>query len=245
MVNTIKYKNPPLEEVVCDFRFELENPNDSILPGLLYSKIQDDYPKRKQRINPLVTSPGIEQEIIIQPISQFYNNEETQIIQVGIDLLSIHVIKDYPNWENYKPIILKILSIYKEIANPISIKRIGLRAINKVSISKEPYEITQLDDYFQFYPVSPFMGNPPMNAFFVQVETPFNDDRDKLILRNGTIVAESENKSAFLLDIDYSTIKPKFVLFERVDEWLEEAHEKMKNAFESCITEKLREQFNK
>jgi uncharacterized protein (TIGR04255 family) len=245
MMENNKYKNPPLEEVVCEFRFDLENPNDTILPGLLYNKISKEFPIRRQRNIGSISSPkggSIEQEFLVHPLAQFYSKDETRLVQVGMDMLSINSIKNYPTWEKYKPLILEIYSIYRKIANPKSIKRIGLRTINKITIDRTNIE---LKDYFKFHPSSPVPDKEPIAGFLLQIEKIFYDGRDRIIMKNGTIVADKPNMAAFLLDFDYVMSKPNNIALNQVDKWLEAAHIKLKTAFESCITDNLRNQFNK
>ena len=246
MTKDIKYKNPPLVEVVCEFRFDLENPNDTIIPGLLYSKIADDFPTRKQKnLGAFVPLKGgnIEQELMLNPLAQFYNNAETKLVQVGLDILSINCIKKYPNWQNFKPLILDILSKYIDIANPKSIKRIRLRTINKILIDKTDLD---LSNYFnKFYPSSPIEEEEPLSGFVLHIEKCYNEGRDIIVMKNGTIVAEKPDHIGFMLDFDYIMNKPNAINFNQVDKWLEVAYLKLNTAFESCITDKLREQFNK
>ena len=43
---SIQYNNPPIREVVCEFRFEEGSPWDLSVPGLIYSKMADEFPRR-------------------------------------------------------------------------------------------------------------------------------------------------------------------------------------------------------
>ena len=41
-----KYRKSPIVEVVCEFRFLPGEPWDAAIPGLVYSKLADVFPKR-------------------------------------------------------------------------------------------------------------------------------------------------------------------------------------------------------
>ncbi|MBV8265707.1 MAG: TIGR04255 family protein, partial [Planctomycetaceae bacterium] len=48
-----RYKNPPIEEAVCDFQFAPGTDWDPTMPGLLYEKLRDTYnekPRQQQLI---------------------------------------------------------------------------------------------------------------------------------------------------------------------------------------------------
>lgn len=43
-----QYKNNQLKEVICEFRFMPDKRWDSTLPGIFYTKIQDEFLKKKE-----------------------------------------------------------------------------------------------------------------------------------------------------------------------------------------------------
>ncbi|MGQ0654564.1 MAG: TIGR04255 family protein [Betaproteobacteria bacterium] len=43
-----KYKNPPIIEAICEFRFSETSPWDLTIPGLIYELVKDKFPKRVQ-----------------------------------------------------------------------------------------------------------------------------------------------------------------------------------------------------
>ena len=237
-----KYKNPPLVEAVCEFRFDVENPYDTILPGLLYNKIKDKFPDRKQKpLGPLMPSSLEKADIGLsfQTIAQFYDSDKTKLVQVGFDLLSINMFPPYPNWEIYKPLILDILNVYLDIAKPKGINRIGLRNINKIFIEESNVNISE---YFKFYPNTP-ENEDVLTNYFIRVEKQLSEGRDVLVLKNAMIV-ENE-KPGFVLDLDYIMNQPKGIDVDYVEDWLDMAHNELYQSFELCITDKLREQFNR
>jgi len=43
-----QYKNPPITEAVCEFRFELETAFDPKIIDLIYEEIKEKFPKKKK-----------------------------------------------------------------------------------------------------------------------------------------------------------------------------------------------------
>lgn len=242
---TTKYQNLPIVEAVCEFKFFSEGQNDSIIPGMLFTKFSKEFPIVKKKNLGLVIPVDEnerEKDLVFNPLTQFFNEENTKIIQVGKDLLTINCVNKYPHWENYKPLILKVFDEYISLANPTGIKRLGIRAINKISI---PSEDLNLKDYFSFSPVSPFKDDNKLAAFILHIERSFFDDRDRLIMKNMTIVPEKEAHTSFLFDLDYVMKKATGLNFSEVSDWLEIAHNTLNDAFEISITDKLRDTFGK
>ena len=241
-MNTRKLKNPPIIEAVCEFRFELENINDPSIPGIIYSLIKQDFPIRKQRN---IASPSLNSnsEVVITNLAQFYNQDETIIIQVGGDLLTINSVKKYPNWEIYKPEIIKILNVYLKEIKPKSLKRIGLRSINKIDV---PFEKFDIDNFFTFAPKRPNNITSPYSHFNVHIESKLYDDRDAIVMKNSSILADISEKRSFILDLEYVLIKPNEVEmnFIKIEDWLDNAHSELFNAFQSSVTPSLMNTFD-
>jgi uncharacterized protein (TIGR04255 family) len=93
---------------------------------------------------------------------QFVREDESSLIQVGTNLLTVNHLLSYTGWKDFKKLIFETFDIYKNIAKPDSICRIGLRYINRFNnILTNPAE---LKDYFNIYPSIP-MKNANNNFF--------------------------------------------------------------------------------
>jgi uncharacterized protein (TIGR04255 family) len=243
-----KYKNSPLIEVVCEFWFDLDNPNDATIPGILYGDIKDKFPVRKQRnFGAALPIDGKEneKEFILSPLAQFFNPEENQLVQVGNNLLTINALKPYPTWEKFKPTIVEIFKKYVAVVKPKSIQRIGLRAINKIHIPSVEFKIS---DYFVFSPTFPenHRGQVISN-FNIQIERELNEKRDLILIKNHTTVPEVKDNTAVMLDIDYVMKKKGGININEkdVNEWLENAHAEIYSTFDNSIKKQLKELFDK
>lgn len=239
-----RYENPPIIEVLCEYRFEPSGPWDLTVPGLVYEKVQGAFPgKRLVKAVEASISTGpeaIRQEVLTTDRMQFLTQDEKALIQVGRDLLAINHLKPYPTWQHFLPLIRQGFDAYREVTNPKGIRRIGLRYINRVEIMAQPIE---LEEHFQF---RPFVGSElprDFGPFVVGIEIPYENSRDTLRLQLGSTPVATPNTLAAILDLDYSLARPGQVSLETVFEWVELAHRRVEEVFEACITERLRKTF--
>jgi uncharacterized protein (TIGR04255 family) len=237
------YENPPLVEVVCDFRFEPSQPWDWTIPGLIYDRVKSEYPHKRQQ-NIVEVEFKAEQEEIAQRIKggvarmQFLRSDERALLQVGPDLLTVNHLKPYPSWTAFKEMIVRALKVYREVAAPKGIRRIGLRYINKIEIPKTRVEI---EDYLLAVPQVP-EAVPQVFARFVQrVEIMFEQANGLLILQTGSVQQEAGTETAFMLDLDFITLQA--VTLDAAMDWVEQAHDHVERTFETCITDNTRKLF--
>ncbi len=240
-----KYKNPPIIEAVCEFRFEPGSPWDITVPGLVYEKIRDSgFPKRQPirdvEFGVRQSAGGVEPEL--KPIDRirFLREDEKAFVQVGPDQLAVNHLKPYPSWAEFQPLIMKGFGAYLEVASPKSIQRVGLRYINRVEI---PGTKVKVEDYFEFYP---FAGNKLPQAFghfIVGIEVPYENSRDTLRLLLTSVRTSSPNTIGVVLDLDYFLAKPGAVALDKISKWINVAHDHVEEVFEACITDPLRKIF--
>jgi uncharacterized protein (TIGR04255 family) len=182
---------------------------------------------------------GLHQQIRTSERIIFFTEDKKMLVQVGPRLLAINVLKPYPHWEGFKP---RIEMAWKSLQAAIEVQgleRIGLRYINHIEL---PAQGGELAEYFEFYP---FVGQrlpQQMVSFLAGVEFSYADDRDHCRVQFTRIPA-SGGRSLFMLDIDYFLARPGAVKPAEALAWVEEAHSRVEEVFEGCITDKLREMF--
>jgi len=236
-----KYKNSPLVEALCEFQFLYDQQWDWTIPGILYEKVKDSFPKKRQISLPALSSEknNISQPIIpVPPVVHFLSANENTLLQIGPEHLVINMLKPYTSWENFKALILKNLYIYKEIANPKGFRKIGLRYINILEFDKSDIK---LRDYLNYHPTAPEQLLLKPHSFFSRLEIPY--ENDLLILTSGTITPQKTVSLSITLDIDHVMMLPETITFDEVSSWLDSAHTRIEDVFELCITDKARELF--
>jgi uncharacterized protein (TIGR04255 family) len=242
-----KYNDPPIIEALCAFLFapDKEYPYDDTVPGTFYNEIKEEFPIKRQ-INALnVTVPLMHPEsqreqphkIQMASVMQFFTKDNSPIIQINPNILTINITKPYLGWEYFKPLIIKNFNIYKKITRPKGLNRIDLRYINKFSFDG----LIELDDYFNYHPSIPKELPQNLETFQINAVIP-SSEINRLVLNFNSII-EKPGVSSVLLDLSYFMSIPERVSFDQLDGWLEDAHKKIETAFESCITDKCRETF--
>jgi uncharacterized protein (TIGR04255 family) len=238
------YKSPPVIEAVSEFRFEGSQPWDWTIPGLIYKEIMHVFPKKRQR-NVVELAMQPEGDKVHQQLKagiakmQFVREDETALVQVGPDLLAVNQLRPYPSWEEFKKLTVEQLRIYQHVAMPKRFRRLGLRYINRIDI---PGEKVDLDEYFIMLPRIPEKVPQELNSLLLQVEIPYPRPRGLLRLVFGTAPTKKQHEQTFMLDLDFYLEGDDLPAFERVEEWLEAAHERVKIAFDSSFTDKTHRQ---
>ncbi len=240
-----KYKYSPINEAVCEFRLSPEIPWDMTFPGLLFGAAKSKFPEKEQipdlPSSPIVLSHGQPQKLKLQSNKiSFYTKDRKGFIQVGNHTVSIHRLKPYPNWEDFKPDIKFIFNEVVNLIGDFKLQRIGLRYINKIEI---PEATINLSDYFQFLPSFGNDLKPKIKTFVIGCEDLCNEDKDVCRFQMNPNIQERPGHSNFTLDIDYFTMDGKELTDVQPLEWIELAHQKIGEVFEGCITDKMREIF--
>ena len=252
-----QYKNPPIKQAVCEFRFLSEDAWDMAVPGLIYSDLKDDFPRRIPNIVQaagirISSSPGAQPQISSQVDEQFkqeisqlqglrFWREETEdgVIVVAPNRLSVTQYPPYPSWDSFFPIIRQAYDAYRHTAQPKSLERIGLRYINDIAFDVPTVE---LEDYFQYYP---YLGDDlpwDFTSLQMSILIPFNDEQDSLRLQLSTLAGEGV---LVRLDLDYSLTKSDDFSLDQVPDWLQQAHDNLEKVFEGCLKEPARAKFNR
>lgn len=236
------YVNPPIVEALCEIRFAPQTPWDMTIPGLLYGRIREQYPKRqesKQSWNIIVKDEGISHEAG-SPLVRFQRADGKQLVQVGPHFVSIHRVKPYESWEEFYPgIELVADACLSELTAP-TIQGVALRYLNHISI---PEPSVNLDQYFHLTPGLDETLPQQIDFFMIGVQFPMKEGSNSLKITMQSVPSGDTNTSKFSLDLSYFTVSGTETSLGWVRDWLNEAHNEIEEIFESCITDKLRECF--
>ncbi len=238
-----RYKNPPLVEAICEFRFEPESSWDVAIPGLLANRLSKDLPTRRQASTFETTtrpvSDGIEQQMTQVQWLQLWREDEKAVVQVSPNRLSASHLAPYPGWEEFLPFVERSLNEYREVAKPSGLQQATVRYINRINFETS----IQLEEYFDFYP---FVGQrlpQRFESFIVGFQTTYENGTDVLQIQMSSAASDESGAVSIVLDLLYFSGQPGAVSFEDVFEWLTYAHDRIKDVFEGCIKEPLRERF--
>ena len=150
-------------------------------------------------------------------------------------------MKPYPSWDTFNKKIDYAYNKIKELTEVRGIERIGLMYINKIDM---PEKVTELKDYFRFYPQIPEHLAFTVANFNMGCDFTFNKENDMCRVQLGRAIPEKKEGMAFLLTTDYFTAKPGLISPGDAIIWTKNAHTEIKKIFKGCITEKMESLFN-
>lgn len=241
-----KYKNPPIVEALCEFRFEPSEEWNLTVPGLIFQELKHVYdgkPRQRQAVEAgiQVGGPGISVRQGIAAV-QLPDKKNSKLLSVGPDVLSVHVMQPYPNWEGFKPLIEEGLSKYVDVTKPKGITRIGVRYVNRIVVKSGTVDPSEL---FTVFPGVPDEGTQNLEGFISRVEISYEGNPFRLIRTFATAQADAEDSRAFLLDLDAIGIWDKDSLaVDQTIPTVEELKKVERDAFEYFIADKARELFD-
>src|SRR3990172_4896115 len=157
MTSGRKYRKPPVVEALCEIYFAGSNWDETV-PGGFYDRVKDRFPVKRQReiqeAEVAFAGSGEAAASVrrLPPWMQFLSEKGDRLIQLGRDLLVVNQLRPYPSFEDWEPVIYAALEVYRDLAQPKGVARLGMRYINRVVI---PEPVILMEDYFTVYPHLP------------------------------------------------------------------------------------------
>lgn len=227
----VRYEIPPVVEAVCEFRFGQTGVQPVLIPGRYYERIHTEYPDIETRSGVGIEA-GQELTMVAEERTVFRNRLASRLVQIGPGMLAINQLRPYPDYATFRREIEARLSDYRAVAEPKGVIKIGLRYINRLTVSADQTLETVLRVGFK---VPHSLGAKP-DPFLLRLEFPYEAGRDRLIL----IVAKAPDDvetPGVMLDLDYVLVKPGQVGERELMEWVDMAHQTIEDVFHVSVTE--------
>lgn len=242
-----KYNNSPIIEALCEFQFDEDVSWDLTLIGLIYDKLKDYFPKKQQLQLDLALATVIQANqqigsVPMIPLVRFTDNDEKKLVQIGQNLLTVNHLKPYESWEEFSPFIEKGIEAYYEIARPKGFRHIGVKYINRIEV---PRANINLEKILRVRPLIPFDLPQDIETFLIGINLPYEKEKDTLRIQVGTVNPDAPDMIVVVLEISYIFAKPDEITLKDVAKALETAHKHVENAFEICLTDELKQTFEK
>ena len=250
-----RYKNPPIEEALCEFRFASGTDWDFTIPGKLQVELGDRYsgkPREQKAVQiglrvqngkpaDLEYGEGLAK---VQLVEQ----EGRRMVGVGPNVLSIHMLRPYQDttnseqggWVEFRHRIAVALGAYRKVVEPVSINGVSVRYINRITI---PSLKVRVEEYLKCAHLE-IDGLPEDYVNFLSRVEYAYEDKVRLVLSYG-LLGTSPNSVDCLLDLG--------VIWQQGDtpiEWEEsleiagDLHERAESAFEAVVTDKAKGLFD-
>lgn len=248
MSTTKKYANPPLVEAICEFHFmPQEGINNFSFVDTYYETIKEDFPVKgiRERIGVQFSSdatgkvsvPSILKDI---DLHQFRSKDNTTLVQLGENLITVNHLKVYTTWEIFKPVIKKNVEKFLEIRKAEVFASAIIRYINKVDLDKQDNFL--LSDYFNFDVKIPEGLPQEVYALNIRTDLWYENGADLCTIVLTSAPVSMPDKYSFFFDITYTSQRE--IEKSNITNWLENAHINLNTVFEKCLTDRCKEKFN-
>lgn len=167
-------RNPPIVEAVVDIECDFKpGHNLNVLEEPARQRFSDSYPKVRPQFLQELQIQLKENEPVTQSkrqgiqAFQFLKDDEKQLVQVRSTGYSFNRLAPYTSFDDYLPEIRRTWNLYREIAEPIQIKVVRVRYINRIRLPSTDGRV-ELDDYFRLGPRLPDEERLTMTGFLNQ-----------------------------------------------------------------------------
>lgn len=240
-----QYKNPPLVEVACQFRFEPGEAWDWTVAARVYDKVKATYPERQQvSVSPdeMEELEGEYQEADFLRLN-FLREDGSAHISIGSNFLGVSHKQPYPGWDVFREMIAEAVRVYREVCNPKGLWHVSLGYVNFLQVlESEP----DLSDYLTIIPDFPGGEGQALNAWTQSLDLRLENPKATLTVQSGTRwdwhLEERKPRLSLVLDLECVTLKAPAL--EESGDWLQEAHDAIEKIFEDCVTDQTRALFD-
>ncbi|MCG8557714.1 MAG: TIGR04255 family protein [Proteobacteria bacterium] len=245
MINRRRYKNPPIQEALVEFQFAGSEEGDVTVFGELYALLKAKYPTKRVRHSvehaihvspqgpvPLPPRSGIDRV-------QFLSADGTELVAIGVNVLSTHRLRPYTGWDKFSPRIAEALDWYRQVAGSPGVSRIGVRYINTLDCAQGLKSLNELLSI----PVGLPSGFPDNLASFLMRFEARYDDRRRLLL---TLARAPGESFGVVVDFDviFQAAEGEPLGFDDALGEAEQLRDLEREAFELAITDTARETFD-
>jgi len=240
-----KYADPPIEEALCEAYFS-GGRWDPTMPGLFFQRIQEEFPNQALALPHPLGHGRLPEDPDAGLTSgtwrmQFHRKGGGRIVQLAKDLVVVNQLRPYPGFDEWRPDAVQMISLYRELASPAKIERLGLRYMNRVVL---PGPSIRMSEYFSVHAVVPPQLGGECSSFLVRVEVPPIFPGHRLLITLSSAPPRVPGTVEVLLDLyDIVTATDEFPL-DSFEAMLRAAHENVLCAFESTLQPAARQLFH-
>lgn len=240
-----QYRNPPLQEAICEIYFDAKEPLDEKRFESLRFDWRDQgfgdqrFVDQKQ-VNVRLSIQGLETKEIPSDRKLVCRSDDgSQLIQLTRNMLVVNHLAPYPGWADvFRPIVLQRVAELQTAVPLNGVKRVGLRYIDRIDIPQAPLEWS---DWFNLdFPV-PAALKRPGSRLQMRVESPLEEDL-KGIVQIFSAPERKRGHSSVIFDMD--VISSRYLALNEIEVELERVHEPQTLAFEEILTDNLRNLFD-
>ncbi|MFF5080026.1 TIGR04255 family protein [Actinoplanes sp. NPDC000266] len=244
---SINYRNPFIVEAVLDIQTSASPAGGEFALGDFLSR-HDDYPERDDFTSQVVSltagdsvSANVDSE---EKGFSFRSASGKRLVRVLPDRLIFSEFSPYTGWDAFASEGLRLWRRFMSRQNPLGVKRVGVRYINRIEIDAAEAPV-RMEDYFHTYPAMSYDISAPMNKFFMSTQYNFPKEQAAATVTQASTEATRPNALGILLDIDVWRDQETGLDSSNISldtrQIIEELRAVKNSLFEACITNQLRE----
>lgn len=249
------FKSPPVSEVILDLQFEDEAPPEQLprLPERIDGSLGDPVPVMRISNHALVSPRRIENQDPDHFLWgwEFLAEDPQRLVTVAANRISQNLLRsqdwpsgEYVGWELNAASFRNLLELVEPMFSDLTIRRAGLRYINRVVIEKG----ADLEDWFTVAPAPLELVTKLWDFTFTRtwesgIEFP-QHSATVTLAKSDPPKDMGGDMLGVTLDIDVFNLWVRDAPdFDAVPGWFERAHLFENMIFERCVTEALAVQF--
>lgn len=253
MTNAVEpygYKHPPIVEAIIGITFTDRIHVDHL--ASLQQKFSAIYPTCQivENVNLKVAvdvssdnKKTANTDLVEERGHRFASSDMTELLTIFARSFFVSQLAPYPGWDIFFDRFSRDWKYLKRIVGYQSIERIGVRYINRIDIPTDGPTIDE-DEYLRIVPKVPNQFGP-MAAYAVQAEIYMADLDSKLLINTAVVPSPMLNTASFIIDQDIVRVHDVPQKDEDIFKLLSEVRTRKNDVFESCVTHRARELFNK
>jgi|GEM_PF-3267719 len=248
------YPNPPLVEVVCQFRFQLppEHPWDLQKPGALLKALGKEYPNFEpgQEIGVGINfQDGKITPEILAPRSNFKFSDKSNSNSVIVTENSFTIIRQISkdnkyDWETFKSSVETTWEKAKGILKTKEFNQIGLRFVNHIAVTSDLSPTAVLSEKSEYFPSFVMKNN---NGFVSKTEVALSANNNMIVTLATAMKGDATNTPSQILVIDIDRICTEKVGSAKtaVGKKLDSMHKEIEKVFFTSISDKMTTEMGK
>jgi uncharacterized protein (TIGR04255 family) len=228
-------RKAPLVEAVFEVRATCRT-EASLIPGAVYGRLKERYVHAETNAALVVTASDAAQ---VGQMHRFLTRDRKQLIQSAPELFTVNVLGDYGAFPEFARLINEALTAFYAEAQPMKIKRLGIRYINFISSDEivaaggTPLKICAS------FPTD-VLPSPDTTALRGAFKFPRDNGVLGLAISNPHQLADE--RRGCLLDLDFFVENPPFLAVEECLPWARQAHDVIYQVFRSVLTDQMYKQ---
>lgn len=243
---SLHYSQAPIDEAVIDLHVKFETePTMAELKAFASAQWKSGFPVAHVINNVAIAlqANNAEEVAASSAVStpqgfRLASPTNDRVIQIRRGGFSFSHLRPYTEWETVRGEMRSRWSTFAEVFPPVSITRLAIRTINRISIPQH----TDLARYVTLTPQVVSLAHNPIVGFFMQLilAQPDISPTAKVIINTGIEGGASPDQMNVLLDVDLFREDPFDPNTSAVWDALEQMRVRKNEIFEASITDEVR-----